>query len=75
MILQHVDVLRRLERQIEVDGSLRRAAAALTISPQYLSAILAGDRLVGPKLLKALNLRRRIQKTVTYEEVARAHRR
>ena len=73
--LQHVDVLRRLERQIEVDGSLRGAARSLKISPQYLSAILGSTRLVGPKVLKVLGLRRRIQTPITYTEAARAPRR
>jgi hypothetical protein len=64
----HAEVCRRLEREIELNGSLRRAAASLRISPQYLSAVLAGERMIGPKLLKPLKLTRTIKKVVTYEE-------
>ena len=72
MLIEHVDVLQRLERQIDANGSLRRAARALHISPQYLSAVLGGHRLVGPKILKELGLTRRVQKIITYTEAARA---
>ena len=65
--MQHAEVLRKLEREIDLNGSLRRAANTLQISPQYLSAVLSGDRSVGPKLLRALKLRRVVTKTVTYE--------
>ena len=61
-----------MEREIELNGSLRRAADVLRVSPQYLSAALAGERSIGPKLLRSLKLRRRVVKTVTYEEVKRA---
>ena len=69
-MIQHAEVLRRLGREIELNGSLRRAAVMLGISPQYLSAVLADERSVGPKLLKALKLRRQIVKTVTYMDVS-----
>lgn len=65
--MQHAEVCRRLEREIELNGSLRRAAAHLKVSPQYLSAALASERGIGPKLLKALKLRRKVTKVVTYE--------
>jgi AraC-like DNA-binding protein len=65
--VEHPEVLRRLEREIELHGSLRRAATFLHISPQYLSAVLAGERAIGPKLLRPLKLRRKIVKVVTYE--------
>lgn len=71
-MIQHAEVCRRLQREIELNGSLRRAADTLGISPQYLSAVLAGERSIGPKLLKPLKLRRKIVKVVTYEEVRRA---
>lgn len=71
-MIAHAEVCRRLEREIELQGSLRRAAAVLRVSPQYLSAVLAGDRAIGPKLLKPLKLRRTVVKTVTYEPVGRA---
>jgi hypothetical protein len=66
-MLQHAEVLRKLEEEIDLNGSLRRAASSLRISPQYLSAVLAGDRAIGPKLLRSLKLRRIVRKTVTYE--------
>ena len=72
--MMHAEVLRRLEREIELNGSLRRAAVSLNISPQYLSNIMADKRAIGPKLLKSLKLRRKVQKVVTYEEVRRAAR-
>ncbi len=68
-IIQHIEVLRRIEREIELDGGLRRAAASLKISPQYISSVLRGHRNIGPKLLRSLKLRRRIVKTVTYEDM------
>ncbi len=55
-----------------MNGSLRRAAVALNVSPQLLSAVLSDERAIGPKLLKSLRLKRHITKTVTYTEVARA---
>jgi hypothetical protein len=71
-VMLHAEVCRRLERDIELNGSLRRAALNLRISPQYLSAVLCGDRSIGPKLLRSMRLKRRIVKTVTYEERPRA---
>lgn len=67
VLITHAEVCRRIERDIELQGSLRRAAAAMRVSPQYLSAVLAGNRSIGPKLLKQLKLRRKIVKTITYE--------
>ena len=72
--IQHAEILRRLAREVELNGSLRRAAVMLGVSPQYLSAVLAGDRAVGPKLLKPLKLKRKVTKVVTYEEVRRERR-
>ncbi len=66
--MQHAELLRRLEREIELCGSLRRCAVALGVSPQYLSAVLTGERAVGPKLLRSLKLKRTVVKVVTYEE-------
>jgi hypothetical protein len=60
-----------LEREIELQGSLRRAASSYRVSPQALSAVLAGERGIGPKFLKALKLRRKIVKVVTYEPTRR----
>lgn len=70
-MMTHAEVCRRIERDIELQGSLRRAAVQYRVSPQYLSAVLAGGRSIGPKLLKTLKLRRKVVKTVTYEVVSR----
>lgn len=70
-MLSHAQVCQRVEFKIQQDGSLRLAARAFRVSPQYLSAVLLGQRAIGPKLLKALKLKRKIQKTVTYEEAPR----
>lgn len=67
----HSEVCRRIERDIVLQGSLRRTASAYRVSPQYLSAALAGERAIGPKLLRALKLRRKVVKTITYEEIGR----
>lgn len=73
--MEHAEVLRRLEREIELTGSVRRVATLFQVSPSYISAVLNDARAVGPKLLKALGLRKRVMKTVTYEEVRRGRRR
>jgi len=57
----------RLEREIELLGSLRNVARELGVSQPYLTRILAGDRFPGPKLLHVLNLRKVELKQVTYE--------
>ena len=57
----------RLEREIELLGSLRNVARELGVSHPYLSRVLSGRRSPGPKLLHALNLRVRELKQVTYE--------
>jgi hypothetical protein len=64
--MQHAEVIRTLEREIELNGSMRRTAEALRVSPQLLSSVLAGKRGVGPKLCRRLKLRRIVKKTVTY---------
>lgn len=67
--MEHAEVCRKLEREIELQGSLRRAALFLRVSPQYLSAVLDSKRAIGPKLLRALKLRRTVRKVYTYEPV------
>ncbi len=68
--IHHAEVCRRLERSIAEAGSLTLAAQVMGVSPQLLSAVLAGNRAIGPKLLKALNLTRTVQKVVTYQVAA-----
>ena len=70
-MITHANVCAALENEIASHGSLRKAAASLRVSPQYLSAALAGKKGFGPKLLRPLKLRRRIEKVVTYEPVRR----
>jgi hypothetical protein len=74
-VIEHAEVCRRLEHEIELNGSLTRAARYLGISPQYLSAVLGGSRAIGPKLLRSMKLRRKVVKVVTYREVTRAAKR
>lgn len=70
--MEHAEVLRKLRREIELDGSMRRTAARLDVSPQYLSKVLLGQRAIGPSLLKPLRLKRVVTKVVTYQKVHRA---
>lgn len=65
------EIYRRLERRIQQAGSLTLAARVMGISPQLLSAVLGEKRDVGPKLLKALGIRRKVQRVITYELEAR----
>ncbi len=74
MVLTHDQVCARIEREIELAGSLRRTAAALGVSYQYLSDVLIGKCGIGPKLLEALNLKRTVVKDVVYEPVRKAGR-
>ncbi len=68
MVIHRAEILRRIQGAIDANGSLNRAAASLSVSPQLLSAVLDGKRNIGPRLLRALKLRRTIVKTITYEE-------
>lgn len=56
--LTHAELLRRLQKDVDQAGSQASAARMWGISPQLLGFVLAGTRNVGPKLLKALKLRR-----------------
>jgi hypothetical protein len=59
------EAARRLTRLIERHGSLRRAAKALNVSKSLLGLMSNRKRAIGPKLLKALRLR----KVVVFEEI------
>lgn len=63
------EIFRILESRIQQAGTLTLAATNLGISPQLLSAVLNQQRQLGPRLLKALGIRRTVQKVVTYELV------
>jgi len=43
---------------VELFDNQAEAAKALGVSSQYLTDVLTGNRQPGPKILKALNLRR-----------------
>lgn len=71
--LTHAELLRRLRREIERAGSKAAAARTWSISPPLLDFILNGERNIGPKMLKALKLRR-VTLVVHRYEPARAGR-
>lgn len=56
--LTHAELIRRIQKEIAMAGSGAAAARAWGISPQLLDFTVKGQRNVGPKLLKALKLRR-----------------
>lgn len=56
--ITHAELLRRLNLEVDRAGSQASAARLWNISPQLLAFVLKGERNVGPKLLKALKLRR-----------------
>lgn len=63
--LKAADVRLRLKQAVHAVGSIRKAAALVNVSPQYLCAVLHGEKSISPRILKALSLRRRV--AVTYE--------
>jgi hypothetical protein len=69
--ITHAEVQRRIQREVELCGSISLAARSWRITPQLLSYILSGQRSVGPKLLKALKLRRKRYVLYRYEEIRR----
>lgn len=73
-ILTHREICQRLEREIQLDGTLTQAAKVFGVSPATLSLILRSKRGVGPKILRKLGLRKRVQKVVTYEVLPKRHR-
>lgn len=58
------DVLAKLRRAIQQDGSLRATARRFRCSPAYLSDTLKGKRDPGPKLLTPLGMIREAGTTV-----------
>lgn len=72
--MTHQTVRRRLlmdaiEQAVVKHGSLRRAATALGVSAAFLSDIRLGRREAGPKLCRALGLKRRVrvERTTFYD--------
>ena len=55
-LLSRFDVLKKLSREIEQAGSLRKWAYAADASPAYVSDVMLGKRDPGPKILAALKL-------------------
>lgn len=74
-VLTHAELLRRLQTDIDRFGSKGAAARAWGISPQLLGFVMSGDRNVGPKLLKALKLRRVTLVVHRYETAAAGRKR
>lgn len=56
--ITHAEVLRTMQREIEQVGSKAQAARNWGISAQLLDFVLKRQRNIGPKLLKALGLKR-----------------
>lgn len=56
--LSQDDVVMILKRETDKAGSQKAYAAAIGVSAQYLSEVLAGTRAPGEKILKALGLRK-----------------
>lgn len=56
--LTHAELLRRIQLEIDRIGSQADVARMWGVSGQMISAILKGERNIGPKLLKALKLKR-----------------
>jgi hypothetical protein len=69
MPVHRAELLRRIETEVERHGSMNRAAQVFGVSPQMLSAVLSGQRNLGPKFLKGLRVKRTIVKTITYEDL------
>lgn len=68
MALTLEQILTRIEREIQLNGSLSRTALMMKVSPQLLSAVLLRRREIGPKMLDALNLTRSVRRVITYED-------
>lgn len=64
------EICRQLEHRIQQAGSLTTAAAAMGVSPQYLSAVLKGEKLPGPLFMKVLGLKKRRITIYTRTEAA-----
>lgn len=73
--LTHAELLRRIQKEIAAAGSCAAAARAWGISPQLLDFTIKGQRNIGPKLLKALKLRRITLVVHRYEPATRGPRR
>lgn len=73
--LTHAEVLRKLQLEIERVGSQAAAAEMWGISEQLLSHVMSEKRNIGPKLLKALCLRRVTLVVHRYEQAKKGIRR
>lgn len=56
--LTHAELLRKIQHEVDRIGSKAAAARLWGISPQLLGFILHEERNIGPKLLRALKLKR-----------------
>lgn len=66
--LTAADVLDQLHELVTARGSQKKAAEALYVTTSHLNDVLHGRREIGPKILRAMGLRR----VVVYEETRRA---
>ncbi len=58
--LSKADLVELLRQRAKRIGSQQRLAETLGVTPPYLSDVLGGRREPGPKILKALRLRRQV---------------
>lgn len=68
--LTHAEVIRRLQVEIEQTSSTA-VSLRLGISKTYLSLVMTDHRMIGPKMLRALKLRRVTLVVHRYEPVER----
>jgi hypothetical protein len=55
-LLSEHQVRRRLRDEAEREGSIMAWATKHQMTRQYVSAVINGDELIGPRILKALGL-------------------
>jgi hypothetical protein len=67
--LSRFDVLKKLAREIEKAGSLRKWALTIGASAAYVSDVMLGKRDPGPKILTALKLEKVPQAPQSYRKV------
>lgn len=73
--LTHAEVVRRMQREIDRVGGQAAAARLWGISKPWLTEILQEKKNIGPKLLKALKLRRVTLVVHRYAPMARGQHR
>ena len=64
--MTHAEVLVKLRRRVKRCGSQSKAAAAIGVSPVFLSYVLRGMRMPGPRVLRFLGMQRKVRRDVNY---------